>query len=45
MLCMLVKYTDATHVLFMNEALFSLSGYVNSQNNRNWLAENPILID
>lgn len=31
--CMLVKYTDSTHVLFINKAQYDLGGCVNSQNN------------
>jgi hypothetical protein len=34
-----------TLVLFSNEAWFHLSGYVNSQNNRQWSKKNPIIIN
>jgi hypothetical protein len=46
--CMLVKYTDSTHVLFINKAPFDLGGCVNSQNNilvfRNSHINRPVLL-
>jgi hypothetical protein len=38
------KETDPTLVLFSDEAQFNVSGYVNSLNNMDWSAENPMLI-
>lgn len=35
---------DSTLMLFGGGTSFHLSGYVNSQNNRYWSAENPMLI-
>jgi hypothetical protein len=35
---------DFTLILFSDEVWFHFSGYVNSQNNRHWPAENPMLI-
>jgi hypothetical protein len=34
-----------TLVLFSNEACFHISGYLNSQNDRYWYTESPMLID
>jgi hypothetical protein len=35
---------DTTFLCFSDEAWFHLNGYMNSQNNRNWSSENPMLL-